>query len=147
MPRVTRSADVVWEGNLARGTGSISAHTGAFTDLPYSLPSRVEDPAGATSPEELLAAAHAGCWAMSLAGELTRLGVSAERLDVTATVVLDEVQGKGHRIVRSDIDATAAADGLTAETLAQAAEAAEQGCTFSALIRESGEVGFTARLA
>jgi lipoyl-dependent peroxiredoxin len=147
MPRVTRSADVVWEGNLARGTGSISAGTGAFTALPYSLATRVEDPAGATSPEELLAAAHAGCWAMSLAGELTRLGIAAERLDVTATVVLDEVEGQGHRIVRSDIDATAAAPGLSGDTLARAAEAAEAGCTFSALVRASGEVAVQTRLA
>jgi osmotically inducible protein OsmC len=147
VPRVTRSADVVWQGNLARGTGSISAGSGAFAGLPYSLPTRVEAPNGATSPEELLAAAHAGCWAMSLAGELTRLGVAAERLDVTATVVLDEVEGQGHRIVRSDIDATAAAAGLTEETLAEAAGAAEAGCTFSALVRASGEVAFEARLA
>jgi len=146
MPRIARSADVVWEGNLARGTGSITAASGAFADMPYSLPTRIGESRG-TSPEELLAAAHAGCWAMSLAGELTRLGVAAERLEVKATVVIDEVEGKGHQVVRSDIDATAAADGLTEEALAQAAEAAEQGCTFSALVRASGEVGFEARIA
>ncbi|HET7045040.1 MAG TPA: OsmC family peroxiredoxin [Gaiellaceae bacterium] len=146
MPRVVRTAAAVWEGNLARGTGAISAGTGAFAGLPFSLAARVEEPAGKTSPEELLAAAHAGCWAMSLAGELTRLGVAAERLDVTASVVLDEVEGQGHRIVRSDIEATAAAPGLDEETLGRAARAAEDGCTFSALVRASGEVAFEARL-
>ena len=81
MPRVQREATVTWEGNVARGSGAISAATGAFSDLPYSLASRVERPDGKTSPEELLAAAHAACYAMSLAGELAGAGTPAERGD------------------------------------------------------------------
>ena len=65
MPRIERVAEIVWEGNLARGAGAISAGTGAFTGLPYSFASRVEQPEGKTSPEELLAAAHGGCFTMS----------------------------------------------------------------------------------
>ena len=73
MPRIVREADVAWEGNLARGHGVISAaSSGAFIGLSYSLPTRVGDNEGKTSPEEMLAAAHGGCFTMSLAGELTR---------------------------------------------------------------------------
>ena len=60
MPRIERKAQIVWEGNVARGAGSITAASGAFTDLPYSLPSRIGQPEGKTSPEELLAAAQGG---------------------------------------------------------------------------------------
>ena len=71
MPRIERTAEVIWEGNVARGLGAISAGTGAFSDLPFSLPTRIGQAEGKTSPEELLAAAHAGCLSMSLASELT----------------------------------------------------------------------------
>ena len=75
MPRIVREADVAWEGNLARGHGALTAATsGAFIGLSYSLPTRVGDSEGKTSPEELLAAAHGGCFTMSLAGELTGAG-------------------------------------------------------------------------
>jgi osmotically inducible protein OsmC len=146
VPRVVRTADVVWEGTVARGGGTISAGTGAFSSLPYSLPTRVGAPEGKTSPEELLAAAHAGCFAMGLAGELAARELPG-RVSVTAAVTLDEVEGKGHQIVRSEITGTAAADGLTAEALAEAALAADEGCPFSALIRASAAVTVDIRLA
>src|SRR5215468_987309 len=98
VPRVQRSASVTWEGNVARGSGAISAATGAFSELPYSLASRVERPDGKTSPEELLAAAHAACFAMSLAGELAGAGTPVEHLDVHATITLDQVEDGSHRI-------------------------------------------------
>ena len=144
MPRIERSADVVWHGNLARGEGSLSAATGAFQDLPYSEPARVGPPGEKTSPEELLAAAHAGCYAMSLAGELAR--TPPERLDVRATVVMDEVEGKGHRIVASRLDVRARVPGLDQETFSQAVEAADAGCPFSALIAASADVAIDATL-
>ena len=81
MPRIVRDADVAWEGNLARGHGAMTAATsGAFIGLSYSLPTRIGDPEGKTSPEELLAAAHGGCFTMSLAGELTGAGTPPGRL-------------------------------------------------------------------
>lgn len=146
MPRIRRSADVVWEGNLARGTGHISAGTGAFSRLPYSLPVRIEAPADKTSPEELLAAAHAGCFGMSLAGELTASGSPPERLDVSCTVTMDEVEGKGHVIVDSTIEASARAPRVEAEAFRRAVEAADEGCSFSKLIRASASVSVNARL-
>jgi len=147
MPKVVRTADVSWEGNLARGAGSISGGSGALGGLPYSLATRVGAPEGKTSPEELVAAAHAGCFTMSLAGELTGRGTPPGRLHVTATVTLDEVPGKGHLVVRSDLTGEARVDGVDAATLAEIVEAAEAGCTISALVRASAEVTVDVRLA
>jgi lipoyl-dependent peroxiredoxin len=144
LPRIERNAEVVWHGNLARGGGSLSAATGAFRDLPFSEPARVGAPEGKTSPEELLAAAHAGCYAMSLAGELAR--TPPERLDVRATVVMDEVEGKGHRIVASQLHVRARVPGVDQAAFSEAVEAADAGCPFSALISASADVSIDATL-
>ncbi|HYZ17901.1 MAG TPA: OsmC family peroxiredoxin [Gaiellaceae bacterium] len=146
MPRVDRSAHVSWEGNLARGEGRISAPSGVLSDAPYSAATRIASRPETTSPEELLAAAHAGCFAMSLAGELTRAGTPPERLDVSANVTLDEVPGRGHLVVRSAISARARVPGADELSFAQAVEAADEGCTFSALVRASAEVQVDATL-
>lgn len=148
MPRIVREADVAWEGNLARGSGSISAATsGAFTELGFSLPSRVGAAEGKTSPEELLAAAHAGCYAMSLSSELTEAGTPPEQLDVHCTIVMDEVEGAGHVIVASEIAARASVPGIDDEALLRAAEAADAGCPFSRLIGATATVTISASLA
>lgn len=141
MPRIERTAAAVWEGNLARGGGSLVAGSGAFS-LPCSLPSRIGAPDGRTSPEELLAAAHAGCFAMSLAGELR----GAERLDVRCTIVMDEVAGRGHLVVESIIEVDAVAPGVDEAAFRQAVDAAHAGCPFSALIGASASVTVRAQL-
>src|SRR4051795_6516253 len=146
MPRVQREANVEWAGNVARGSGTISAATGAFEGLPYSLATRVEKPDGKTSPEELLAAAHAACFAMSLAGELSGAGSPPEHLDVQATVTLDQVEDGSHRIVASELLARARVEDMDQATLAKLAETAHDGCTFSKLIEASAEVTVTATL-
>ena len=146
MPRVQREAQVTWEGNVARGQGAISVATGAFDGLPYSLATRIEKPDGKTSPEELLAAAHAACYAMSLAGELSRAGSPPEHLDVRATVTLDEVKGGSHRIVASELLARARVKEIDGAKLQQLAETASDGCTLSALISASAEVTVNATL-
>ena len=138
MPRITRTADVTWEGNVARGNGSISAGSGAFAGLPYSLPTRIGAAEGKTSPEELLAAAHAACFAMGLASELTGAEAPPERLDVTCTIVMDEVEGQGHQIVGSQIEATAVASGLDPAAFDGLVEAAHAGCPFSTLLKNAG---------
>lgn len=138
MPRIERTADVVWEGNVARGAGQITAATGAFADLPYSLPTRIGQPEGKTSPEELLAAAHAGCFTMSLATELVGGGTPPGRLDVSCTIVMDEVEGEGHQIVGSNLMVRAAVDGLDAAALASAIERADAGCPFTTLLKKAG---------
>jgi osmotically inducible protein OsmC len=146
MPRVQREAEVTWQGNLARGNGMISAASGAFATLPYSLATRVENTDGKTSPEELLAAAHAGCYAMSLAGELTREGAAPGHLDVRARVTLDQVEDGSHQIVASELLARARVTGIDQETLDRVAEVANDGCTFSKLIAASGTVTVSATL-
>ena len=148
MPRITRDAEVVWEGSSGRGRGAITAATsGAFAGLPYSEPTRVaETAANETSPEELLAAAHAGCFAMSLAYELTRRRTPPGRLNVRATIVLDEVAGVGHRIIASELAVQASVPETDEEGFREALAAADAGCTFSALIRASGEVTLDAHL-
>ena len=138
MPRIERTADVVWEGNVARGNGAITAGTGAFKALPFSLPTRIGNPEGKTSPEELLAAAHAGCLTMSLAGELTEAGTPPTRLGVSCTIVMDEVEGEGHQIVASHVTIHADADGVDDAALAAAIERADAGCPFSTLLRKAG---------
>ncbi len=145
MPRVVRQATVAWQGSLSRGTGVATAGSGSF-ELPIDLPSRIADKPGKTSPEELLAAAHAGCYSTSLAGEIARAGGTVESLDLTCTVTLDEVEGKGHLIVASELDVQARADGIDAAGFERAVEAADQGCTFSALIRASASVSVRAEL-
>jgi osmotically inducible protein OsmC len=149
MPRIERTARMTWDGNAARGTGTITAATsGAFDELAYSLPSRIGKPDGKTSPEELLAAAHGGCITMSLATELTQAGTPPGRLEVTCTIVMDEVEGQGHQIVGSNVDAVVAVDGLDETALAAAAEKADEGCPFSQLLKRAGaKVHVSARLA
>lgn len=146
MPRVQREAEVTWQGNVARGSGAISGATGAFENLPYSLATRVEKPDGKTSPEELLAAAHAACYAMSFAGELARAGSAPDHLDVHAVVTLDQVEDGSHRIVASELLARARVTGFDEASLQEAARAANEGCTFSALIAASAKVTVNAQL-
>jgi osmotically inducible protein OsmC len=138
MPRIERSADVSWEGNVARGEGLITAETGAFADLTFSLPSRIGSTAGKTSPEELLAAAHAGCLTMSLATELTEAGTPPTRLDVTCTIVMDEVEGQGHQIVGSNVTISATVEGSSDDEVDAAVGRADEGCPFSQLLKRAG---------
>jgi osmotically inducible protein OsmC len=147
MPRIERNATVTWEGNVARGSGHISAGTGAFTELPYSLPVRIgAGKEGKTSPEELLAAAHAGCLAMGLASELTKLGTPPEHLEVACRVTMDEVEGKGHQIVHSTCDITARVEGIDRAGFDDAVRLADEDCPFSALIKASAAVTVNATL-
>jgi osmotically inducible protein OsmC len=148
MPHIERTTHVGWDGNLARGAGTLDAATGAFARLPFSLPSRIGEPGGKTSPEELLAAAHGGCLTMSIVGELTAAGTPPGRLDVECTIVMDEVEGQGHQIVGSQIEIVAQVDGIDDAALQSAAVRADEGCPFSQLLkRADATVTVTARLA
>ena len=148
MPHIERTAHVGWDGNLARGAGTLDAQSGAFARLPFSLPSRVGDPGGKTSPEELLAAAHGGCLTMSVAGELTGAGTPPERIDTDVTIVMDEVEGQGHQIVGSRVEIVVRADGVDEAAFQEAVAQAHVGCPFSRLLERAGaEVSITARLA
>jgi osmotically inducible protein OsmC len=147
MPRIERHANVVWEGNLARGSGLISAGTRAFEQLEYSNAVRIgKGNEGKTSPEELLAAAHAGCLATSVAGELTRAGTPPERIDVTANIVMDEVEGKGHQIVESQVRVRVRVPGIDENAFRRVIDEADEGCPFSTLIKASAKVSIDAEL-
>jgi lipoyl-dependent peroxiredoxin len=148
MPRIERTAELSWEGGLARGTGLMTAASGAFAGLGFSLPARIEKVDGKTSPEELLAAAHGGCLTMSLVGELRQAGVPPGRLDVHCTIVMDEVASGSHQIVGSHVEAVVSVEGLDDATLQAALAKADEGCPFSTLLRNAGAaVDVSARLA
>jgi len=146
MPRIVREAEIDWEGTTARGSGVVrAASTGSF-ELSATIASRIEVIEGKTSPEELLGAAHATCFVTSLGSELARLGNPPERMHVRCTITMDEVEAAGHRIVASHIAARAVVPGADDATLAAAAEAADAGCPFSALIRATATVSVEAVL-
>ncbi len=146
MPRIVREAEIDWEGTTARGSGVVRAVSSGSFELPSTIASRVEVHQGKTSPEELLAAAHATCFVTSLGSELARLKIPPERMHVHCTITMDEVEGKGHRIVASHIAARAVVPGADSDSFAEAARAADEGCSFSALIRASATVTYDATL-
>jgi osmotically inducible protein OsmC len=146
MPRIVREAEVAWEGTASRGAGVVRAASSGAFELPVTIASRVGDPEGKTSPEELLAAAHAACFVTSLGSELARAGTPPERLSVHCTITMDEVEGIGHRIVSSGIAATGTVPECDQASFAQAAEAADAGCPFSALLKASATVTIEATL-
>ena len=146
MPRIVREADIVWEGTTARGSGVVTAGSSGAFALPTTIASRAGDPEGKTSPEELLAAAHASCYVTSLGSELARAGTPPERLEVHCRITMDEVGDLGHRIVASAISARGIVPGSDQSAFAQAAEAADLGCPFSALIKASATVSIDAVL-
>ena len=138
MPRIERNAEIVWEGNVARGAGRITAASGAFAELPFTLATRIGNPDGKTSPEELLAAAHGACFTMSLASELVQAGTPPGRLDIHCRIVMDEVEGQGHQIVGSIVTVSASVDGADEAALNAAIAKADEGCPFSALLKRAG---------
>jgi osmotically inducible protein OsmC len=139
MPRIVREAEIDWEGTTARGSGVVRAASSESFELSATIASRIEIVQGKTSPEELLAAAHATCFVTSLGSELARTSTPPEHMHVRCTITMDEVEGH-HRIVQSAISARALAPGADAASLAAAAEAADAGCPFSALIRATATV-------
>jgi osmotically inducible protein OsmC len=126
-----RRADVVWEGNLLEGSGTIVSNTsGALPVLPVSWPSRAEAPNGKTSPEELIAAAHAACFSMALSHELAQAGHTAERLETSATVTFQPGEG----IKGSALTVVATVPGLSEDEFFAAADAAKAGCPVSSAL-------------
>jgi lipoyl-dependent peroxiredoxin len=138
-----RRASVVWEGDLFNGKGTASLESsGLATNLPVSWPARTEDPNGQTSPEELIAAAHASCFSMALSKELADRGATPERLETSATVTF--VPGEG--VTRSALTVRAAAPGLDDAALQEAAGAAKDGCPVSQALAGNVELTVEATL-
>ena len=130
-----RTANARWEGDLLTGQGTVSAtSSGSFTDLPVSWAARTERSDGKTSPEELLAAAHAACFEMALSGALARGGTPAERLAVGAAVTFDKTD-EGWRVVSSVLTVVGRVPGLDADGFRTAAEATRDGCPISQALK------------
>ena len=130
-----RRAEATWTGSLAEGSGMINYVTsGSLTRLPVTWASRTEAADGRTSPEELLAAAHAACYSMSFSGRLARNGTPPTSLTVGATVTFDKVEA-GWKVVSSALTVRGAVPGIDATTFAQLAEAAKDGCPISGALK------------
>jgi lipoyl-dependent peroxiredoxin len=137
-----RKASAVWQGGLKDGKGTLSADSGVLTQTPYSFAQRFESAPG-TNPEELLAAAHAGCFTMALSAQLGAAGMTAERLETTATVTLEKV-GDGFSITKSHLDLVAKIPGADRAKFDTAVKNAETGCPVSKLFK--AEISVSSRL-
>ena len=143
---VERQAEAIWSGNLASGVGEVSASTtGVFASLPVSWASRTGPPDGRTSPEELLAAAHASCFAMALSAGLGRAGTPPDKLNVTATVTFDQVDG-GWRVVSSHLKVRGRVPEAEITAFQAAAEAAKDGCPISQALNDKVALSVEANL-
>ena len=143
-----RRADVVWNGSLQEGSGTIRSTTsGAIGEQKVSWPNRAEDSPDATSPEELIAAAHATCFSMALANALTRDGHEPTKLETDARVTLDNPDGAGYTITKIALSVRGDVDGLDESAFQEAAEQAKENCPVSKALAAVPEITLDASLA
>jgi len=128
-----RKASAVWQGNLKAGKGTISTDSGVLSNTQYSFSTRFENGAG-TNPEELIAAAHAGCFSMAFSAQLGEANLTPDRIATTATVTLEKTAG-GFEVTSSHLDVTAKIPGATQEAFEKAANNAKAGCPISKLLK------------
>ena len=139
-----RTASAIWQGNLFEGSGTVSAvSSGLFTDAGVSWPARTEEPGGKTSPEELLAGAHAACFCMALSNELSKLGHTPARLEVQATCSF--VPGQG--VTTMALDVTAEIPGADDAAFREGLAAAEGSCPVSNALRGNVDIQVEGQLA
>ena len=142
-----RRAQVTWEGDLMSGSGTTSAGTsGLFSELPVSWASRTENPDGRTSPEELLAAAHASCFSMALSGALARAGTPPQKLEVSAEVTFDKADS-GWKVTSSALRVRGTVPGADDAAFRQAAETAKDNCPISGALKGNVEMSVDAELS
>ncbi len=142
-----RRADVMWEGDLLTGKGTvISVTSGAFGSLPVSWPARTAEPGGLTSPEELLAAAHAACYAMAFSNVLKGRGTPPQRLEVSATVGFHPKVGGGFEVSFSHLTVRGQVQGIDQAGFEQAAREGEQACPISNALRNNVQIDVEANL-
>ncbi|HUR79668.1 MAG TPA: OsmC family protein [Thermoanaerobaculia bacterium] len=137
-----RKASAKWNGGLKDGKGSISTDSGVLRDTQYSFGTRFENGAG-TNPEELIAAAHAGCFSMALSGQLTTAGTPPESIDTTATVTLEKTDA-GFTVTKVHLDVAARVPGIDQSAFETAANNAKSGCPISRLLK--AEITMDAKL-
>ena len=126
-----RNAKAQWKGDLKSGAGIISSASGVLSNTPYSFRDRFEQGTG-TNPEELLAAAHAGCFSMALSAELQKENLKADSIETTCTITLDK-EGEGFAIKRSHLVLTAKIPGASQDAFNRATQSAKEGCPVSKL--------------
>ena len=147
MADAQRTADAVWEGSLAEGAGAVTlVSSGAAGPLPVTWASRTARSEGKTSPEELVAAAHASCFSMALSHILGEAGTPPERLEVGATVTFAQVEG-GFKVASSALSVKGTVPGLDAAGFKEAAAAAKDGCPISGALKNNLEISVVAELA
>ena len=139
---MVRKASAVWKGSLKEGKGTISGESGVLSNTPYSFSTRFENAKG-TNPEELIAAAHAGCFTMALSAQLGNAGITPESLETTASLTLDKLDS-GWSITKVHLDVAARIPGVDKAAFDKAAENAKAGCPVSRLLK--AEITMTARL-
>ncbi len=139
-----RRATAVWNGGLKDGKGTISGESGVFRDMAYDFRKRFENDPG-TNPEELIGAAHAGCFSMALSGELEKAGLRAERIRTTASVKL-EMPGGAPTVTGIHLDLEARVPGATREAFERAANEAKENCPISRLLKPGTKITLAARL-
>ena len=137
-----RKASAVWRGSLKDGKGTISSDSGVLSSTPYSFSTRFENAKG-TNPEELIAAAHAGCFTMALSAQLGNAGITPESLETTASLTLDKLDA-GWTVTKIHLDVAARIPGGDKAAFDKAAENAKAGCPISRLLK--AEITMTARL-
>jgi osmotically inducible protein OsmC len=136
MANFSRHVTVDWAGTLMEGGGQVKAGTGAFS-LPVTFPRRIGEPGGATSPEEMIAAAHGACFAMVIAGAVAKKGATVAKTTVTCTVTADKSDA-GIKIVTSKLELVAeGVSGMDKDTFIATAKEAEKGCPVSNALRGS----------
>jgi osmotically inducible protein OsmC len=130
-----RTAQAHWQGDLKQGKGSLTTASHTLNNIPYSFHTRFEDGQG-TNPEELLAAAHAGCFTMALSAQLQQAGLKADSLETVCSISLEK-KDDGFAITESHLELKAKVPGATKEAFDKAVHAAETGCPVSKLYRTS----------
>ena len=138
-----RKASAQWRGGLKDGKGTVSTGSGALQSKPYSFTTRFENEPG-TNPEELIAAAHAGCFSMALSGQLGGAGMTADSIDTTATVTMEKLDA-GWTVTKVHLDVTAKIPNGDAAKFETAANNAKAGCPISRLLK--AEITMSAKLA
>jgi lipoyl-dependent peroxiredoxin len=142
---VERTANAVWEGDLMSGTGHVSTQSGVVSNATVKWSSRAEQADENTSPEELIAAAHAVCVSMALAHGLAQAGTPAQRLESRATATFDQADG-GFRLTTMQLSITGQVDGIDGVAFQEAAEAAKENCPVSQALKGNVEVTLDASL-
>ena len=136
------TASAVWKGSLKEGNGAISSRSGVLSETPYTFATRFEGSAG-TNPEELIAAAHAGCFSMALSAQLGEAGLTPDHVSTTATVTLEKTDS-GFAVTRIHLDVSARIPGADRSAFDTAANNAKTGCPISKLM--NAEISMTANL-